>query len=247
MEILWRKDDGNIKREQTSIATVRNHIWTVASLPTPLIFHYLLPIKKCDVNYCIQLSSPTQDISSILGTPSVTRWASVVPTFFPPIFPPWLLVSNWITFHLSSHLWEVISYFPPSPPLKKLLSNLLINTFLLTLPLVSNLTNLLTSYFSSCLSYPPFSWPLASTCNLLSSHFDLLDGEKSALFFPPWLLVSNLLNFNISCQFNHASHLSSCLDLLILFIRPKGGWSCTFIGFYMAKNITKVNEKKKTQ
>jgi hypothetical protein len=48
MEILRRKDDGKaatLKIKLTSIATVRNHILTVACFPTPVIFHYPLPLK----------------------------------------------------------------------------------------------------------------------------------------------------------------------------------------------------------
>jgi len=35
-----------LKSKQTSIATVRKHLRTVASLPTPLPFHYPLPLNK---------------------------------------------------------------------------------------------------------------------------------------------------------------------------------------------------------
>jgi hypothetical protein len=34
-----------LKSKQTSIATVQNHLRTVASLLTPLIFHYSLPLS----------------------------------------------------------------------------------------------------------------------------------------------------------------------------------------------------------
>ncbi len=39
-----KKTTATLKSEQTSIATVRNHLR--ASLPTPLIFHYLLPLTS---------------------------------------------------------------------------------------------------------------------------------------------------------------------------------------------------------
>ncbi len=44
MEIRWGKDAATLKSKQTSIATVRKHLRTVASLPTPLPFHYPLPL-----------------------------------------------------------------------------------------------------------------------------------------------------------------------------------------------------------
>jgi hypothetical protein len=34
-----------LKSKQTSIATVRYHLRTLASFPTPLIFHWSLPLK----------------------------------------------------------------------------------------------------------------------------------------------------------------------------------------------------------
>jgi hypothetical protein len=40
-----------LKRKQTSIATVRYHLLPVASLLTPLIFHYPLPLKYCPVRW----------------------------------------------------------------------------------------------------------------------------------------------------------------------------------------------------
>ncbi len=43
-EILWRKAMVTLISKKTSIATVQYHLWTVASLPTPLIFHYPLPL-----------------------------------------------------------------------------------------------------------------------------------------------------------------------------------------------------------
>ncbi len=36
---------GTLKIKQTSIATVRNHLLTVARFPTPLCFRYPLPLK----------------------------------------------------------------------------------------------------------------------------------------------------------------------------------------------------------
>ncbi len=54
-EIRWRKGDDKIKSNQTSITTVRNHPRTVASLLTPLIFHYSLPLKLLTV---FKLSTP---------------------------------------------------------------------------------------------------------------------------------------------------------------------------------------------
>ncbi len=40
------KTTATSKSKQTSIATVRNHLRTLASFPTPLIFHWSLPLKK---------------------------------------------------------------------------------------------------------------------------------------------------------------------------------------------------------
>jgi hypothetical protein len=39
------KTTATLKSQQTSIATVRYHLLPVASLLTPLIFHYQLPLK----------------------------------------------------------------------------------------------------------------------------------------------------------------------------------------------------------
>ncbi len=39
------KTTATLKSKQISIATVRKHLRTVASLPTPLPFHYRLPLK----------------------------------------------------------------------------------------------------------------------------------------------------------------------------------------------------------
>ena len=39
------KSTATLKSKQTSIATVRNHLRTLASFPTPLIFHWSLPLK----------------------------------------------------------------------------------------------------------------------------------------------------------------------------------------------------------
>ncbi len=44
-EILRRKTTATLKSKQTSIATVRNHLRTLASSPTPLIFHWSLPLS----------------------------------------------------------------------------------------------------------------------------------------------------------------------------------------------------------
>jgi hypothetical protein len=38
------KSTATLKSKQTSIATVRNHLRTLASFPTPLIFHWSLPL-----------------------------------------------------------------------------------------------------------------------------------------------------------------------------------------------------------
>ncbi len=39
------KTTATLKSKQTSIATVRNHLRILASSPTPLIFHWSLPLK----------------------------------------------------------------------------------------------------------------------------------------------------------------------------------------------------------
>ena len=39
------KTTATLKSKRTSIATVRNHLRTLASSPTPLIFHWSLPLK----------------------------------------------------------------------------------------------------------------------------------------------------------------------------------------------------------
>jgi hypothetical protein len=44
------KTTATLKSKQTSIATVRNHLRTLASSPTPLIFHWSLPLRlDCDL------------------------------------------------------------------------------------------------------------------------------------------------------------------------------------------------------
>jgi hypothetical protein len=40
------KSTATLKSKQTSIATVRNHLRTLASFPTPLIFHWSLPLRS---------------------------------------------------------------------------------------------------------------------------------------------------------------------------------------------------------
>jgi hypothetical protein len=42
-----------LKSKQTSIATVRKHLRTVASLPTSLTFHYPLPLKQENSSHVI--------------------------------------------------------------------------------------------------------------------------------------------------------------------------------------------------
>ncbi len=44
------KMTGKLKHKQTSIATVRYHLLPVASLLTPLIFHYPLPLTDWHIN-----------------------------------------------------------------------------------------------------------------------------------------------------------------------------------------------------
>jgi hypothetical protein len=39
------KTTATLKSKQTSIATVRNHLRTLASFPNPLIFHWSLPLS----------------------------------------------------------------------------------------------------------------------------------------------------------------------------------------------------------
>ncbi len=43
---LEEKSTATLKSKQTSIATVRNHLRTLASFLTPLIFHWSLPLKN---------------------------------------------------------------------------------------------------------------------------------------------------------------------------------------------------------
>ena len=43
--LVLERDKLKLKSKQTSIATVRKHLRTVASLPTSLTFHYPLPLK----------------------------------------------------------------------------------------------------------------------------------------------------------------------------------------------------------
>jgi hypothetical protein len=45
------KTTATLKSKQTSIATVRKHLRTVASLPTPLSFHYPLPLRLCKLYF----------------------------------------------------------------------------------------------------------------------------------------------------------------------------------------------------
>ncbi len=40
------KSMATLKSKQTSITTVQNHLQTLASFPTPLIFHWSLPLKS---------------------------------------------------------------------------------------------------------------------------------------------------------------------------------------------------------
>ncbi len=42
---IEEKATATLINKQTSIATVRKHLLTVVSLPTPLVFRYLLPLK----------------------------------------------------------------------------------------------------------------------------------------------------------------------------------------------------------
>ncbi len=45
-EILKIKDDSKIKRERTSIAAVRDILWTFGTFPTPLLPRYRLPFNQ---------------------------------------------------------------------------------------------------------------------------------------------------------------------------------------------------------
>ncbi len=56
------KTTATLKIKQTSIATVRNHILTVACFPTPLSFHYLLPL-----NYVSQIFFLVRSAITILA------------------------------------------------------------------------------------------------------------------------------------------------------------------------------------
>jgi hypothetical protein len=49
------KTTATVKNKQTSIATVRNHILTVACFLTPLRFHYPLPLNYCNKNVSFAL------------------------------------------------------------------------------------------------------------------------------------------------------------------------------------------------
>ncbi len=46
------------KNKETSVATVRNHFRTFASFPTPLIFHYPLPLSLDSISLFSQRDSP---------------------------------------------------------------------------------------------------------------------------------------------------------------------------------------------
>ncbi len=48
------KTSATLKSKQTSIATVRNHLRTLASFPTPLIFHWSLPLSNFNCKYILQ-------------------------------------------------------------------------------------------------------------------------------------------------------------------------------------------------
>jgi hypothetical protein len=43
--IVKEKTTTTLKSKQTSIATVQYHLRTLASFPTPLVFHWSLPLK----------------------------------------------------------------------------------------------------------------------------------------------------------------------------------------------------------
>ena len=49
------KTTATLKSKQTSIATVQNHLRTLASFPTPLIFHWSLPLI------------PEEDVAVVVG------------------------------------------------------------------------------------------------------------------------------------------------------------------------------------
>jgi hypothetical protein len=48
------KTTATLKSKQTSIARVGNHLRTVASLPTPLLFHYPLPLRDLFKVHCLK-------------------------------------------------------------------------------------------------------------------------------------------------------------------------------------------------
>jgi hypothetical protein len=60
------EDENKIKKKQTLIAMARNHLLTFASLPTPLIFHYTLPLKV-DNNEKLGVSEKWQRLGISLG------------------------------------------------------------------------------------------------------------------------------------------------------------------------------------
>jgi len=47
------KTTATLKIKQTSIATVRNHLRTLASFPTPLIFHWSLPLCNAAAHWSV--------------------------------------------------------------------------------------------------------------------------------------------------------------------------------------------------
>jgi hypothetical protein len=68
------KTTATLKSKQTSIATVRNHLQTLASSPTPLIFHWSLPLTLQGNGRHVSLdNNPTMfTYSHVLDTQALT-------------------------------------------------------------------------------------------------------------------------------------------------------------------------------
>ncbi len=68
----------NFKCKQTSIATVRNHLRTLASITTPLIFHWSLPLKQIGIAESIaplllKLAMPTRGCKQSDNDPIISH------------------------------------------------------------------------------------------------------------------------------------------------------------------------------
>jgi hypothetical protein len=62
-EIRCRNDDGFIRNEQTSIATVRYNLRTLASFSTPHIFHWSLPLTELNKKKMLTWRAQTERVA----------------------------------------------------------------------------------------------------------------------------------------------------------------------------------------